>query len=736
MKIGIRLVLIITLANLICIGGLTAISLAITSSEINSLSYDKAGALTEVTANKVRVYLEIPLDEVRALAAILTNIDRALPPIERRTMVNYMLHSILEQNPSYMGSWAVYERNTLDGLDDFYANTPESDETGRFISYFTQAEGQIEFHVLRSYNDPGPAGDFYFTSYKSGKEAVVEPYVYPIDGVPYLLTSVTVPIMRDNRVIGVVGVDIELSEVQKMTSGLKPFGDGGTGIFSHQGFILAHPDTSRLGKNVAETEAAMVGDQLGALMSAIRNGHDFSANVFSSDHDANMILTTRSFTVGNSDTPWTAASIVPASTVQAPVRHMAILSIILGVVILGIITVIILIVARSITAPLRSIEKIFVTIGEGDFTPTLEVNSKDEVGNISRSLNTTLEKIRRLIKIIKNEASELDGIGSELATNMRDTASAITQITSNVQNIKGRALNQSASVAQTNATMEQITANITKLNNQVEKQSGSVSQSSSAVEEMIANVQSVTQTLGKNVENVNGLTSASEVGRAGLQGVAADIQEIARESEGLMEINAVMENIASQTNLLSMNAAIEAAHAGEAGKGFAVVADEIRKLAENSSEQSKTISAVLKKIKGSIDKITRSTGNVLEKFEAIDRNIRTVADQEQNIRNAMEEQGHGSKQILEAIGSLNDITRHVKLESEEMREGSSEVIREGRNLETITQDITGGMNEMAGEADQINAAVSRVNNLSETNHSKIVVLLSEVSKFKVESKNP
>jgi len=644
-----------------------------------------------------------------------------------------MLRAILEQNPSYMGSWAVFEPNELDGLDYYFANTPESDETGRFISYFTQVDGNIEFHVLMSYNDPGPAGDFYFTSFRSGKEAIVEPYIYAIDGVPFLLTSVTVPILRDGRVVGVVGVDIELSGIQDMMVKTNPFGDGASGIFSNSGFILAHPDPSRLGKNVAETEADMVGKHLDSLMRAINNGTNFSERVFSPEANAYMILTTRPFTVGNSITPWTAASIIPESTVLEPVRRMAILSIVLGIVILGIITIIILVVARSITAPLKSMEKVFETIGEGDLTPALEIKGNDEVGNISRSLNATLEKIRHLIMTIKSEASELDGIGTELATNMRHTASAVTQITSNVQKVEGRAIAQSSSVIQTNAAMEQITTNIAKLNDHVERQTASVSQSSSAVEEMIANVQSVTKTLGRNMENVNDLTSASEVGRSGLQEVAADIQEIARESEGLMEINSVMENIASQTNLLSMNAAIEAAHAGEAGKGFAVVADEIRKLAENSSEQSKTISTVLKKIKGSIDKITRSTENVLEKFEAIDRNIRTVADQEENIRNAMEEQGHGSKQILEAIGSLNEITRYVKVESEEMRVGSSEVIKEGKNLGTITQEITGGMNEMADEADQINAAVTRVNDLSETNHRKIGVLLGEVSKFKAES---
>jgi methyl-accepting chemotaxis protein len=228
------------------------------------------------------------------------------------------------------------------------------------------------------------------------------------------------------------------------------------------------------------------------------------------------------------------------------------------------------------------------------------------------------------------------------------------------------------------------------------------------------------------------LQDASEVGRNGLQGVAADIQEIARDSEGLLEINSVMQNIASQTNLLSMNAAIEAAHAGEAGRGFAVVADEIRKLAENSSVQSKTISTVLKKIKSSIDKITQSTTNVLNRFEAIDKNITTVADQEENIRNAMEEQGQGSKQVLQGLGNVNDITRQVKSSSEEMLEGAQQVIQESQNLERVTQEITSGMNEMAAGADQINIAVNQVNDLTSKNRDGISALTKEVSRFKVE----
>jgi methyl-accepting chemotaxis protein len=249
---------------------------------------------------------------------------------------------------------------------------------------------------------------------------------------------------------------------------------------------------------------------------------------------------------------------------------------------------------------------------------------------------------------------------------------------------------------------------------------------------MLSNIRSVTQTLIQTAGNVKQLMEASEVGRIGLQGVGTDIQEIAHESEGLLEINALMENIASQTNLLSMNAAIEAAHAGEAGKGFAVVADEIRKLAESSGKQSKTIGAVLKKIKGSIDKMTTSTNNVLGKFEAIDSGVKIVSDQETNIRGAMEEQGTGSKQILEVIGQLNDITLLVKGESAGMLQGSMKVIQEGKNLELVTREITNGVNEMAIGAEQINVAVNRVNELSGQNQNNINILVEEVSRFKIE----
>jgi methyl-accepting chemotaxis protein len=273
---------------------------------------------------------------------------------------------------------------------------------------------------------------------------------------------------------------------------------------------------------------------------------------------------------------------------------------------------------------------------------------------------------------------------------------------------------------------------IDKLNEHIRAQGESVSQSSSAIEEMLANIRSVAETLVHNADNVNSLAESADVGRSDLQKVSSDIQEIARESEGLLEINSVINNIASQTNLLSMNAAIEAAHAGESGKGFAVVADEIRKLAESSSEQSKTIGNVLKKIKASIDSITQSTDVVIKRFELIEQGVQTVSNQEAGIRGAMEEQEAGSRQILDAVSRLNELTAQVKQGSEAMTADGDSAMRQSKELEGIAAQIANGMEEMAKGADQINIAVVRVNEISVANKTSIDTLNSEVSKFKVE----
>jgi methyl-accepting chemotaxis protein len=424
-----------------------------------------------------------------------------------------------------------------------------------------------------------------------------------------------------------------------------------------------------------------------------------------------------------------------ADFLRNTLRAHVIKFVVMGVVFSAAGFIVLAVMLRLIFARLAKINTLLKEIsqGEGDLTRRIKITRQDEIGELASYFNLTMDKIKNLVGTIKTRASSLEQTGDELVSNMTQTAASINQISQNINGIKGQVFNQSTSVTQTGSTMERVSANISKLNTIVEEQTESVSQSSAAVEQMLANIQSVTQTLIKNSQNVQGLTAASEVGRVGLVEVSRDLTDIDVVSEGLLEITSVMQSLASQTNLLAMNAAIEAAHAGNVGKGFAVVADEIRKLAENSSSQSKIISSVLKKLKDSIDKITRSTNTVLEKFTAIDNMVKTVSDQEIVIRNAMEEQGMGSRQILEEISKLKEITSRVKQGSGEMLEGSHEVITESRSLEKVTQQITGGVNEMALGAEQIIIAVNQVHEITAENKDHIRALSDEVARFKIDN---
>ena len=354
-----------------------------------------------------------------------------------------------------------------------------------------------------------------------------------------------------------------------------------------------------------------------------------------------------------------------------------------------------------------------------------------ELGLIIQGINKFKNSAGEILREIEVSSKRTSNQSDDLVHNMDITKDNVANIVEAISSVKQEIENQSAGVEESNSSIEQIMGNIRSLNKSIESQSAGVTQSSAAVEEMVANINSVTQILEKNNQVVNELTAAADKGQQQVQIAVKTADDVLQQSENILQASSIIQGIASRTNLLAMNAAIESAHAGEAGKGFAVVADEIRKLAEQSSSHSKTIDENLRALSEAIAGITTDINLVQTAFENIYNLSQKVREQETVIANAMEEQNSGNQQVLEAMRAISDSTTEVKNGSTEMLVGGEQILKEMKNLSDVTRNISENMNQIKGFSQQISDAVTITTASTTSTQDSLQGLIAELDTFKL-----
>lgn len=382
-----------------------------------------------------------------------------------------------------------------------------------------------------------------------------------------------------------------------------------------------------------------------------------------------------------------------------------IIAMVVGTTILLVLSAIIIsiVILKIAVKPLRVLDTNILDLAEGsaDLTRRLNFHSFKEMNSITNGFNKFTDKIHNTVRDIKTSKLHLEAVGQQLGNSSYETVHSINQISSHIQKLRDEMKKQSGSVTETASSVNEITSNIQSLERMIQSQAAEVTQASASVEEMLANIAAVTNSMDKMMVLFDNLSSEMQIGNERQSDVNQRIIEIEQQSKMLHEANVVIASIAEQTNMLAMNAAIEAAHAGDAGRGFSVVADEIRKLSETSSEQSRNIGTQLTKIHTAIENMVSVSEESSQIFSSVSQQIQDTNTLVVQIQSAMTEQSSGSQQIATALHAMNNSTIEVKKASTEMTTGNKLIFDEVQKLQVAVEQMDSSMNSMNDEAKKI-----------------------------------
>jgi methyl-accepting chemotaxis protein len=391
------------------------------------------------------------------------------------------------------------------------------------------------------------------------------------------------------------------------------------------------------------------------------------------------------------------------------------------------------IISFSMTKPLANMVRSLRNMAKGDCTERVEARGTDEIGSIAKAANELTGSLNTLVGAVKGRVVQLLKQGEELAANMRATSRSVDGIDAAIASSRSGLDDESAAVEAVASAIEELSRTVDSLFTMIGDQGAVIDRSSELVEDMIGNVRSIATNTDSADKAAESLLARSGDGSKVLGEMDSAVTEITRYSQGLAVAAATINDVAERTNLLAMNAAIEAAHAGASGRGFAVVADEIRKLAERSAAQATEIASDLAKVGTAIAKVKNAASAVSGTFGHVLAEAKDVGSIVSAIRASTAEQSAGGSQVLDGLQRLVAITKQVAEGAKEMTVGNSQILGQIATLQAVSQATIAANDEIAHGTVAIGEAVASTSELAEINERLIMEVLQGVNAFKIDS---
>ncbi len=584
----------------------------------------RAEGVAAATAHDVGARLDGALAVSSTIALSLEGLRAKGVP--DREAVNRQLRRTLDGRPGLLGVYTGWEPNAFDGRDAEFAGTPGHDASGRFVPYWNRSGNTLNLEPLVDYDKPG-AGDYYQQPKKTGRAFLAEPYEYVVGGRKMLITSLVVPLQVNGRFAGIAGVDMGLGALAEDLGRIRPFDVGTVALYAPSGLVVAHPDAARIGKPAEGLPEE--------ALAALREGRALQWK-----DAAGVRHFLQRVSLSDSDAWWGSVVSVPESVITASADALRNTAIVMGIVSVLLTAGVLFLLLRALTRPLQTLAEAMQSLagGEGDLTRRLpDTGSQDELGQVSRSVNAFLASLQRMFIEVRDQSQTLVG-------GIRDVSDATDRIADSSRTLAGTTGDNAATIEEITVSIGHIASHAGEANGVMLDTCAASQRSGMVVQDMQAHMRDIAGSMETLAGSLNGLAERS----LQINGIVQVIREIA-----------------DQTNLLALNAAIEAARAGEQGRGFAVVADEVRKLAERTSSATTEIRDMIDAMRSDTGEAVSSMHTTREAVEAGVERAARVAEEIAGIEAGMQRAAERVREIAEATQEQSAATTALAQSAEQ-----------------------------------------------------------------------